>query len=49
MNGTGADGFMIEDLDDHHLAIKPDTEYRVRKDLETEVSLSIHASFGLVL
>ena len=38
MNGSGKDSFVIEDLDDHHLAIKPDTEYVVRKELETEVS-----------
>lgn len=31
------DSFIIEDLDDHHLVIKADEEYRVRKELETEV------------
>lgn len=30
--------FIIEDLDDYHLVIKADDEYRVRKDLEAEVS-----------
>lgn len=29
--------FIIEDLDDHHLVIKADEEYRVRRELETEV------------
>jgi len=29
--------FIIEDLDDHHLVIKADEEYRVRKELEVEV------------
>jgi TFIIH basal transcription factor complex TTD-A subunit len=31
------DHFVIEDLDDHHLVIKADEEYRVRKELEAEV------------
>lgn len=35
MNERGS--FIIEDLDDHHLVIKADEEYRVRKELETEV------------
>jgi len=30
--------FIIEDLDDHHLVIKADEEYRVRHDLEIEVN-----------
>ncbi len=30
--------FIIEDLDDHHLVIKADEEYRVRQELEIEVS-----------
>lgn len=29
--------FVIEDLDDYHLVIKADDEWRVRKELETEV------------
>jgi TFIIH basal transcription factor complex TTD-A subunit len=29
--------FIIEDLDDHHLVIKADEEWRVRKELEAEV------------
>jgi TFIIH basal transcription factor complex TTD-A subunit len=32
--------FIIEDLDDHHLVIKADEEYRVRRELETEVPSS---------
>jgi TFIIH basal transcription factor complex TTD-A subunit len=39
------DPFIIEDLDEYHLIIKADEEYRVRKELEAEVrtpsSLSI--------
>lgn len=31
------ESFIIEDLDDFHLVIKADEEYRVRKELETEV------------
>ncbi|CDO68466.1 hypothetical protein BN946_scf184919.g3 [Trametes cinnabarina] len=31
------DNFIIEDLDDHHLVIKADQEYRVRRELEAEV------------
>ncbi|THU90415.1 nucleotide excision repair TFIIH subunit [Dendrothele bispora CBS 962.96] len=29
--------FIIEDLDDHHLVIKADEEYRIRRQLETEL------------
>ena len=29
--------FIIEDLDDFHVVIKADDEYRVRRDLEAEV------------
>ena len=29
--------FIIEDLDDHHVVVKADEEYRVRKALEEEV------------
>jgi TFIIH basal transcription factor complex TTD-A subunit len=31
--------FMIEDLDDYHVLIKPEEEERVRRMLDTEVSL----------
>ena len=34
------ESFIIEDLDDHHLVIKAEHEYRVRKELETEVRSS---------
>ena len=30
--------FIIDDLDDHHVVIKADEEWRVRKELEAEVS-----------
>lgn len=30
--------FIIEDLDDHNVVIKADEEWRVRRDLEAEVS-----------
>ena len=32
------ESFIIEDLDDHHVLIKADEEYRVRRQLEAEVS-----------
>jgi hypothetical protein len=31
------ESFIIEDLDDFHLVIKADEEYRVRTELEVEV------------
>ena len=31
--------FIIEDLDDNHVVIKADEEYRVRRELEAEVSM----------
>ena len=31
--------FIIEDLDDYHVVIKADEEYRVRKELDIEVRL----------
>ena len=30
--------FIIDDLDDNHIVIKADEEYRVRRELEAEVS-----------
>lgn len=33
------DPFIIEDLDEYHLIIKADEEYRVRKELEAEVCI----------
>jgi TFIIH basal transcription factor complex TTD-A subunit len=32
------DSFIIEDLDDFHLIIKADEEYKVKKQLDAEVS-----------
>lgn len=37
--------FIIEDLDDFHLVIKADEEYRVKRELETEVSSLITYEF----
>jgi TFIIH basal transcription factor complex TTD-A subunit len=37
------DNFIIEDLDDYHLVIKADEEYRVRRELEIEVCICIAA------
>lgn len=36
------ESFIIEDLDDYHLVIKADEEYRVRKELEAEVSILLY-------
>lgn len=36
--------FIIEDLDDHHLVIKADEEYRVRRELETEVRFFVDSA-----
>ena len=38
--------FIIEDLDDFHLVIKADEEWRVRKELESEVRLCIQLSLN---
>lgn len=35
--------FIIEDLDDHHLVIKADEEYRVRKELEAELEKNTYS------
>ncbi|THG95613.1 hypothetical protein EW145_g7926 [Phellinidium pouzarii] len=35
--------FVIEDLDDFHLVIKADEEYRVRKQLETELEKNTYS------
>lgn len=40
------ESFIIEDLDEYHLVIKAEQEYRVRKELETEVR---NSNFGLEL
>ena len=36
------DNFIVEDLDDFHIIIKADEEYRVRKQLELEVRRCPH-------
>ena len=40
------ESFIIEDLDDHHVVIKADEEYRVRRELEAEVR-SGHVGVGM--
>ncbi|PPQ69506.1 hypothetical protein CVT24_001460 [Panaeolus cyanescens] len=35
--------FIIEDLDDHHLVIKADEEFTVRKDLEAELEKNTYS------
>ncbi|KAF5390940.1 hypothetical protein D9757_003929 [Collybiopsis confluens] len=35
--------FIIEDLDDHHLVIKADEEFRVRRQLETELEKNTYS------
>ncbi|KAH7890422.1 hypothetical protein F5I97DRAFT_1798631, partial [Phlebopus sp. FC_14] len=35
--------FIIEDLDDYHLVIKADEEYRVRKELEGELEKNTYS------
>ena len=37
--------FIIEDLDEHHVVIKADEEWRVRRDLEAEVRARACVSF----
>ena len=37
-------GFIIEDLDERHLVIKADEEFRVREELNREVSLNLSFS-----
>ncbi|KAF9465914.1 hypothetical protein BDZ94DRAFT_1159132, partial [Collybia nuda] len=37
------ESFIIEDLDDYHLVIKADEEYRVRKELETELEKNTYS------
>ena len=41
--------FIIEDLDDYHLVIKADDEYRVRKELEAEVRRPFHWFYASAL
>ncbi|KZP18527.1 nucleotide excision repair, TFIIH, subunit [Athelia psychrophila] len=35
--------FIIEDLDDYHLIIKADDEYRVRSELDTELEKNTYS------
>jgi len=37
------DNFIIEDLDDFHVIIKADEEYRVRKQLELELEKNTYS------
>ncbi|KAF9044454.1 hypothetical protein BJ165DRAFT_1347607, partial [Panaeolus papilionaceus] len=41
--------FIIEDLDDHHLVIKADEEFTVRRELEAEVRISLCSPQHLVI
>ncbi|KAJ8517011.1 hypothetical protein ONZ45_g3374 [Pleurotus djamor] len=38
--------FIIDELDDYHLVIKADEEYRVRRDLETELEKNTYSLEG---
>ena len=40
--------FIIEDLDEHHVVIKADEEYRVRKELESEVRSFMDSQVSLL-
>ncbi|KAJ7472308.1 TFIIH subunit TTDA/Tfb5 [Mycena galericulata] len=37
------ESFIIEDLDDYHLVIKADEEYRVRRELEIELEKNTYS------
>jgi len=37
------DNFIVEDLDDFHIIIKADEEYRVRKQLESELEKNTYS------
>jgi len=37
------DNFIVEDLDDFHIIIKADEEYRVRKQLELELEKNTYS------
>jgi len=37
------DNFIVEDLDDFHIIIKADEEYRVRKQLEMELEKNTYS------
>jgi len=40
------DNFIIEDLDDFHLIIKADEEFRVKRQLETELEKNTYSLEG---
>ncbi|OSC98878.1 hypothetical protein PYCCODRAFT_1374376, partial [Trametes coccinea BRFM310] len=37
------ENFIIEDLDDYHVVIKADQEYRVRRELEQELEKNTYS------
>ncbi|KAH9855462.1 nucleotide excision repair TFIIH subunit [Lenzites betulinus] len=37
------ENFIIEDLDDYHVVIKADEEYRVRRELEVELEKNTYS------
>ncbi|KAF7377650.1 RNA polymerase II transcription factor B subunit 5 [Mycena sanguinolenta] len=37
------ENFIIEDLDDYHLVIKADEEYRIRRELEVELEKNTYS------
>ncbi|KAI0635367.1 hypothetical protein C8Q77DRAFT_1054350, partial [Trametes polyzona] len=37
------ENFIIEDLDDYHVVIKADEEYRVRRELEAELEKNTYS------
>ncbi|KAF9527230.1 nucleotide excision repair TFIIH subunit [Crepidotus variabilis] len=37
------ESFIIEDLDDHHVVIKAEHEWRVRQDLESELEKNTYS------
>ncbi|EMD36168.1 hypothetical protein CERSUDRAFT_51929 [Gelatoporia subvermispora B] len=37
------DSFIIEDLDDHHVVIKADEEWKVRRELEAELEKNTYS------
>ncbi|KDQ23303.1 hypothetical protein PLEOSDRAFT_1027132, partial [Pleurotus ostreatus PC15] len=38
--------FIIEELDDYHLVIKADEEYRIRRELEAELEKNTYSLEG---
>ncbi|KAL1739380.1 TFIIH subunit TTDA/Tfb5 [Schizophyllum fasciatum] len=45
-SSAGGAGFIIEDLDDWHVVIKADEEFRVRRELETELEKNTYTLEG---